>query len=265
MIQYILMKISVIIPAFNEEKQLGACLQSIIDQEEKADEIIVVDNNSSDHTAEIAQNYGVGVIKEYKQGMIYARNCGFNEAKYEIIARTDADTYVPKDWIRRIKVHFKEDKKLVGLSGAAYFRDIPSLAQISQWPTRVFFVPFRRIIGHDCLYGPNMVIRKSAWEKIKNDVCLNEHQVHEDMDLAVHIGEFGHVKFDSKLVVSTSFRRWKKLSPYFEYSYRNMWTIQRHKEVIRQRGKRFVERVLSKRSNLQATLMNKLQGKPVKV
>jgi len=62
------MKISVVIPAYNEEKLLKKTLESIRDQIEKPFEIIVVDNNSTDKTAQVAKKMGAIVIKEVKQG-----------------------------------------------------------------------------------------------------------------------------------------------------------------------------------------------------
>src|SRR3989344_7794863 len=109
------MKISVVIPAFNEEKNIDKLIQSLLNQEEPADEIIVVDNNSTDHTDAIVKNYNVRILHEPKQGITHARNRGFDEAKYEIIARTDADTVLPTDWIRKIKNDFKK-YKIDGLS-----------------------------------------------------------------------------------------------------------------------------------------------------
>ncbi|HEX8932548.1 MAG TPA: glycosyltransferase family A protein, partial [Patescibacteria group bacterium] len=100
------MKISVIIPAYNEEKYIGACIESLLKQNRLPDEIIVVNNNSTDQTAAIASQYPVKVINEKEQGITPARNRGLNEAQYDIIARTDADTILPPDWIEKIKKHF---------------------------------------------------------------------------------------------------------------------------------------------------------------
>lgn len=118
------MRVSVVIPTYNEEKNIEKCLKHFLTQEEKPDEIIIVDNNSTDKTVEIAKSYGVRIIKETTQGMIPARNAGFNAATYEIIVRTDADTYVPTDWIKRIKENFY-DELLVGVCGTAHFYDFP--------------------------------------------------------------------------------------------------------------------------------------------
>ena len=102
------MKVSVVIPAFNEEKYIGKCLKSVVNQIMPADEIIVVNNNCTDKTEVIAKKFGARIVKEKVQGMTPARNRGFNSVKYEIIARTDADTVVPKDWIKIIKNNFKK-------------------------------------------------------------------------------------------------------------------------------------------------------------
>lgn len=253
------MKLSVIIPAYNEERRLESCLQSIIAQVEKPDEIIVVDNNSHDKTAEVAKRMGARVVKETVQGMIPARNRGFDEAKGDIIARTDADTHVPSDWLKRIKKAFRDDPKLIGLSGPAAFYDIPQFSDISDWPTKVFFETLHKAFRHDFLFGPNMAIRKKAWEKVKDDVCLDDKEVHEDIDLSLHLIAYGRIKFDPELVVSSSARRWRKISPYFEYPYRGIKTYRKHKRFLagaKRRGRRIVSNVLNRRKEFLDHLLH---------
>ncbi len=233
------MKISVVIPAYNEEKRIDACLESLMKQKIMPDEIIVVDNNSTDSTKEIVKKYPVKIVTEKKQGMIPARNRGFNTAKYDIIARTDADTILPPNWIKKIKKCFL-DKKLIALSGPAEFYDLPELIRNSHWqskPTGVNLIKsynriVRKMTKHDCVFGPNYSIRKSTWEMIKNNVCLNDKQVHEDLDLAIHLAPYGKIKFDVNLIVSTSVRRWKRPNAYIEYLYRGLKSIQKHKKSI---------------------------------
>ncbi len=248
------MKISVIIPVYNEEKYLEACLESLINQSVPADEIIVVNNNSKDRTAQIAKKYPVKIIDEKKQGMISARNRGFNSATFEIIARTDADTVLPRNWIKKIKKGFL-DKNLIALSGPAEFYDLPELIQNSHWQSKPTWVKliksYNRIVKkmtkHDCMYGPNYSIRRSAWEKVKKEVCLNDKQVHEDLDLAIHLAPFGKIKFDNTLIVNTSVRRWKRPDAYFEYLFRGLKSIQKHREnVVKQKGKMLVKKIVPK-------------------
>lgn len=105
------MKISVIIPVYNEEKYIVPCLKSLLKQEEKPDEIIVVDNNCTDKTIPLVRKYPVKIVKEKKQGIVFARNHGFNIATGDIIARIDADSTAPKNWVQTIKKNFSKEKK----------------------------------------------------------------------------------------------------------------------------------------------------------
>ena len=81
-------KISVVIPCYNEEKTIGKVLKEMPDF---VDEIIVVDNNSSDMTAEIARKYGARVIKEKNQGVGWATQRGMMSAKGDVLVIMDGD------------------------------------------------------------------------------------------------------------------------------------------------------------------------------
>lgn len=95
------MKITLVIPVYNEEQYIAGCLDSIAKQKIRPDEVIVVDNNCTDNTLLIVKKYPFVQVKhEEKQGMIAARNAGFNAASHEIIARCDADTQLPTNWIK---------------------------------------------------------------------------------------------------------------------------------------------------------------------
>lgn len=83
-------KLSVIIPAFNEQKCIKKVIK-LVKKNKNVDEIIVVDNNSTDETAEIARNEGVKVLFCKEQGKGYAIEMGLKEAKNEIVVFIDAD------------------------------------------------------------------------------------------------------------------------------------------------------------------------------
>lgn len=225
------MKISVIIPVYNEEKYLASCLQHVFDQEVKADEVIVVDNNSTDKSMAIARKFPVKIVKQKIQGRIPARNMGFDTAVGTIIARTDADTLVPKDWLKKIKSAF-EDKRVIAFSGPARFSDVPETPDISKIPMYAFFRSFKKMYNHDCLFGPNLAVKKSAWKKVRGSVCMDDKLVHEDVDLSLHISKVGKIAFDYSCVVTSSARRWRKLKPYYEYSIRYLNTIKQHHDSL---------------------------------
>lgn len=172
------------------------------------------------------------IVRETKQGMIPARNRGFDEAKYEIIAKTDADAIVPNDWIQRIKINFK-DETLTGLAGTAHFYDFPihNIFQHSQWQNKAMFALIRHNIKQNTLHGPNMAVRKSSWQRVRNMVCLDDRLVHEDTDLAIHLGKHGKIRIDQKLIVNSSFRRYKKIYTYYEYMTRLFRTFSIHKQI----------------------------------
>jgi glycosyltransferase involved in cell wall biosynthesis len=225
------MRVSLVIPVYNEEKRIRKCLESIVNQIEKPDEIIVVDNNCTDKTIEIAREYGAKIINEKKQGMIYARNAGFNTAKSEILAKTDADAILPRDWILKIKNSFK-DPDLGGLSGPASYFKMSLISEISSTIGFNTFTTIGRLLGHPMMYGPNMALRKTLWKKIKNDVCLDDKKVHEDIDLSIHLAPFAKIKFDKNFTVKTTRNKWTDYLT--EYITRLMKMLKAHKELIKQ-------------------------------
>jgi glycosyltransferase involved in cell wall biosynthesis len=227
------MEVSVVVPTYNEEEYIAKCLKSLLNQTDKPDRIIVVDNNSTDKTVKIIKQFPeIVLLHENHQGTIFARNTGFNFATGDIIARTDADTQVPKDWIKKIKENFKKDENVIAISGPARFYGTPPNVPVACYPITIVYKSFKRLMKHDGLFGPNMAIRKSAWEKIKNELCTDDKMVHEDLDISIHIAKLGKILFDTDLVVDSSARRWKKLSPYFEYPYRYLKTINKHKRLL---------------------------------
>ena len=121
------MKISVVIPAYNEEHYIGLCIQSVREQHsEDIIEIIVVDNGSTDGTFATAEKFhGITVLRESKKGPSHARQLGFLEAKGDYVAFIDADTRVPAGWINKIKKEFAQSPKLVCLSGPFRYYDQP--------------------------------------------------------------------------------------------------------------------------------------------
>ncbi len=197
------MNISVVIPAYNEEKRIASCLKSIFNQSKAPFEVIVVDNNSTDDTVMIAKEFGVKVIEEKRQGVTFARNTGFDAAMGDVIARTDADTVVSSNWIERINNHFENDPTLDAISGPAVFgsRILSPIVKL------LVFEANKKIFGHVCMYGPNFAIKKSAWNRVRSEVCLDDEKVHEDLDISIHVGKSGKIGYDSKLKVRTSARR----------------------------------------------------------
>jgi glycosyltransferase involved in cell wall biosynthesis len=87
------MKISVIIPSYNRESTLIRALNSVLNQSSKADEVIVVDDGSSDNTSDIVRQQfpSVKIIQQANRGVSHARNTGIKNAQFEWIALLDSD------------------------------------------------------------------------------------------------------------------------------------------------------------------------------
>ncbi|MBL7159785.1 glycosyltransferase family 2 protein [Candidatus Microgenomates bacterium] len=118
--------ISVIIPAYNEEGYLFQCLTALKNQDFKLSyEIIVIDNNSTDKTPQIAQKFGTRVVFEKQKGVIFAKQKGLLSAKAEIIAVCDADTKPPKNWLSTIHQSLNETS-VVGVGGPVKVFDGPA-------------------------------------------------------------------------------------------------------------------------------------------
>src|SRR5437867_4093008 len=93
-------KVSVVIPAYNEEHYIADCIRSVQKQQVSFPyEIIVVNNASVDKTEEVTQDLGAIVVNESKKGLAYARAAGLEVAKGEILVYLDADVRLTEDWL----------------------------------------------------------------------------------------------------------------------------------------------------------------------
>lgn len=226
------MKISVVIPAYNEEAFLPHLLDSLQKQTFSDQyEIIVVDNNSTDKTAEIAKHYGVRVISETSRGYAYACNAGFAAATGEIIARADADYVQPKDWLEKIWKAFEKDHTVVAIGGPLYPLESTFIQNILYYPSIVIWMYILKILGRGFLF-PNMAVRKNMYEKTNGfDAHL---QFGEDTEMCLKLKKLGKVAYMPSLYVYTSIRKMHSLGAlktFFGYSIGNQIAMWKGKEA----------------------------------
>ncbi len=215
--------LSIVIPVFDEEGFLADCLDAIKSQSVMPDEVIVVDNNSTDKSAEIAKSYDfVTLLKENQQGIVFARNRGFDKASSALIGRIDADTVLPKDWVESVKEYMNRHPDRLAVNGPCTFGSIPVVSTILFGLHRiVYFWSSRLLFGHNILFGSNTIITKNAWDQVSKDICLRT-DIHEDMDLAHHLESTGiKVHFEPTIVARISGRRWVSSQGLFVYP--RMW------------------------------------------
>jgi glycosyltransferase involved in cell wall biosynthesis len=209
------MKISFVVPAFNEEKYIGKCLDSIFHElcRSKIDaEVIAVNNASTDNTREIILAYfDVKLIDEPKKGLSQARQAGFLASSGEIIANIDADSILAPGWIEKAVSEFSQNKKLVALSGPYIYYDRSLWVNFLVWTYYLLGYIIHLFNQHvlqkgAMLQGGNFVLRRSALEKIGGfDVRIGFYG--EDTDIAKRIQRVGQVKFSFFFPMHTSARR----------------------------------------------------------
>ena len=224
------MKISVIIPVYNDKDHLEKCLEAFSKQEEKADEIIVVDNNCTDESMKIASSYPwVKIIKEKKQGIIAARNAGFASAKHEIIMKCDADTIPPSDWIKNVKKNF-EKSKIDALSTNFKFYGVGPLNGSFVWSLWRFFI--NNTFKCETIYGACYSLKKVAWEKIKDKTTLSDKNIHEDIEISFLLKKYGYsIGYDPKLTLEISGRLMKQPLKQLRYSQTLVKTYLKAKKI----------------------------------
>lgn len=205
-------KVSIVIPAFNEEAYLGATLSSLkkSEQETKIDyEVIVVDNNSTDKTSTIAKSFSncmnLRIIKETIQGRGAARARGFKEAKGDIILSADADTIFHKNWIEELTNGFKDN--IVAVTTSCRIEDAsPQTNSMFNFLQPNFMKGYRLIFGHYWLSGFSFGILKSVYKKSGG---FDTHiQGQEDIDLGFRVAKLGKIKFINHPVIFSG-RRFK--------------------------------------------------------
>lgn len=203
------MNLSVVIPAYNEEKYIGDTLQSLIDKAgDDIYEIIVVDNASSDNTAEVAKSFkGVRVVREKRKGLTRARQAGLLAAKGDLIAYIDADTHVKDDWLHRVKREFEKNPRLVCLSAPYSLYDVSKWKRILVWSYwNLLAYPTYKLLMQYMVLGANFVARRNVLMKIGGfDATIEFYG--EDTDIARRLARAGKVKFLRKSLVTSSARR----------------------------------------------------------
>ncbi len=211
-------KLSFVIPAYNEENYIGPCLEAI----ERAMagknynmEVIVVNNASTDKTEEVARSFSwAKVVNEPNKGLVRARQAGFVATTGDLIANIDADTILPLGWIDTVFAEFKNDDKIVALSGPYIYYDLSKsvnfmikfyygLGKIICGVTQLFFKKGAMV------QGGNFILKRSALEKIGGFNVAEFDFYGEDTDIAIRMSKVGKVKFTFALPMTTSGRRLK--------------------------------------------------------
>ncbi|MER3389020.1 MAG: glycosyltransferase family 2 protein [Microcella sp.] len=219
--------VSIVIPAFNEELTIGPCVLAALAQTVPAHEIIVVDNRSSDRTAEIVAELQVEhpdaplrYLRQFdEQGLVPTRNLGLDAATGQVIGRIDADSVLEPTWVAEVQRAFA-DESVAAATGPVIYYDMPLRRfglKADDTLRRAMLLLARE---YHFVFGSNMALRDSAWQRIRGEVCRDEEDLfHEDIDISVHLHDCGlKAVYVPTMVTGMSARRIDD-SPRDYYSY----------------------------------------------
>lgn len=208
-------QVSFVVPAYNEERLLPACLAAIraeIDRTGCTAEVLVVNNASTDGTAALAAaTPGVVVVDQPKKGLVQARSAGFLASRGVLIANIDADTLIPEGWLDRVLHAFAHNQRLVCISGPYDYHDLP--IHIRTFARSFYLMGYatyafnKHVLGVGAMVqGGNFVLLREAMAGIGGYSDAFTFYG-EDTDVARRMSKVGDVVFTFRLTAKSSGRR----------------------------------------------------------
>jgi glycosyltransferase involved in cell wall biosynthesis len=223
--------ISVIVCAHNEVRYLPACVHAVLAQTRPPDQFLVVDNASTDGTAEaVLAIPGVRVVREPRRGLVVARHAGWRAATGDLLVYTDADCRPPIAWLERVERRFLANPALVALSGPYRYYDWDLWGRLLVRAYDLTLAPATQVLVKRALrigtvfYGGNFAVRRSALQAIGGfDTRIEFHG--EDTNLGRRLLRHGRVDLRSDCWVHTSARRFRAMGrgAVFRLYVRNFW------------------------------------------
>ncbi len=209
------MKVSFVIPAFNEEKSIRACIVSALRESARigvSSEVVVGDNASSDRTCEVVRSFPeVRLVEAHEKGANRARQAAFRASTGEYIASIDADTIVPEGWLEKALAMLESDPHIVAVSGPFYYYDLSApartLVKLFYAGGYAFYLVNRFALRRgSMIQGGNVLIRRDALEKAGGyDTHIDFYG--DDTALANELSKIGGVKWTFALSIHASGRR----------------------------------------------------------
>lgn len=191
--------ISAVIPAYNASRYIAMAIDSVLDQTHKVDEIIVVDDGSTDNTPDIVAGYearGVRYVRQHNQGSACARNAGVALASGKYIAFLDADDFWLPNKINLQLEIFRQSPDLALVSGDQIFWDQDrAFEKVREFSKRKWDGDSKkRIIFENIVGNPSMVMAKrSALQQA--GLFDPEIKFGDDWDMWIRVSEIGEIGF----------------------------------------------------------------------
>jgi len=165
-----MIKVSVIVPFYNSERYIKRCMEGLLQQSYPREqyEILMIDNNSTDTSAEMVRQYpGIRLLAESKQGAYAARNRGLQGAKGEVIAFIDADCVPSHDWLHEIMLAMEQPDLSIVLGQREFIGDSILLSMFAAYEDEKHHYVFNS--GKKELYyghTNNMAVKKKLFDEL---------------------------------------------------------------------------------------------------
>jgi glycosyltransferase involved in cell wall biosynthesis len=200
--------VSVVIPVKDDAVPLRRCLALLARQTVAPLEVVVVDNGSVDDSAAVAAAYGARVVPEPAPGIPAAAATGYDAARGDLIARCDADSTPPADWLARIVTRLAAEPEVDAVTGWGWFHDMPRITGRAAFLAYLgaFYLTVYAALGHAPLWGSNMALRRTTWREVRDRVHRTDAELHDDIDLAFALGPSRAIRYDAALRVGVSAR-----------------------------------------------------------
>lgn len=266
-------KISLIIPAYNEEDSIVECLEKAIEYSDgKFHEIIVINNASTDKTKELALSIpNIKVVDEPSKGLTKARQKGLEVATGDYLAYIDADTRIHEHWMKTAEHFFYKHPKAVSLSGPYRYYDGSVVKNFFQHIIWWINTPISYWLAGYMILGGNFIAKKEALIKMGGfDKSIEFYG--EDTNISRRLSEFGDVVFKMDFFIYSSSRRFGKegfiktnlvyglnfvWQVLFKKSYSNTKDYKDHRDKI-SKGKNEVENNSRKIATIKAWIISSI-------
>lgn len=159
--------ISIIIPVYNTEKYVEKCIHSIVNEMKNIDQLIIIDDGSTDSSASICEKYicnNVSLITNDNHGVSFSRNMGINLAQNEYIMFVDSDDYLLSGWRNIIEKGINTGKDIVYFS-----KDSINKTTVKEILNDILCLPKRKVLN---------INASACWGKIFKLNFVKENKIY---------------------------------------------------------------------------------------